>query len=382
MNIVLTCGGTGGHIYPAIAVARLFEQRQPGCNLLFIGAEDGMETKLVPREGFRLETLKISNFQRSLTPRAICHNLKTLVNLSGSQRKVRRILKEFQPDLVLGTGGYASFPALREGARLGVATLVHESNAVPGLTTRMVERQVDRILVSFEDSRSAYHAPERVVVTGTPVREEFFWSHRQAAREKLGLDERPFIVSYWGSLGAREMNKKIAEFMKCEIDAGEPFQHLHATGSFGWRWMPEFVKEQGVDLSAHPALSLREYIYDMPTAMAAADLIICRAGAATISEVCAGAVPCIMVPSPNVTNNHQEKNAMVLQRRGAAVVLREATCDGQTLFAAAQEILQDPQRMQAMRRAASDLSVTDAAQRIYDCALETIKAREGCKKGF
>lgn len=373
MNIVLTCGGTGGHIYPAIAVARLFEQRQHGCNILFIGAEDGMETKLIPREGFRLETLKISNFQRRLTPKAMWHNLKTAANLSGSRQKVRRILKEFQPDLIIGTGGYASFPALREGARLGFTTLVHESNAVPGLTTRMVERHVDKILVSFEDSRSAYRAPQKVVVTGTPVREEFFWSHRQAAREKLGLDARPFIVSCWGSLGAREMNKKIAAFMKCECEAGEPFQHLHATGSYGWRWMPDYVKEQGIDLVAHPALSLREYIFDMPTAMAAADLIICRAGAATISEVCASAVPCIMVPSPNVTNNHQEKNAMVLQRRGAAVVLREDDCDGETLFQTAQEILHDAGRMQAMRKAASALSVTDAAQRIYDCALQTMK---------
>ena len=139
MNIVFTCGGTGGHIYPAIAVARLFQQRQPGCSILFIGAEDGMENKIVPREGFRLETLKISNFQRKLTPAAIAHNLQTAAHLSESRRKVRRILTGFCPDIVIGTGGYASFPALREGARLSIPTMVHESNAVPGLTTRMVE---------------------------------------------------------------------------------------------------------------------------------------------------------------------------------------------------------------------------------------------------
>ena len=211
MNIVFTCGGTGGHIYPAIAVARLFQQRQPGCSILFIGAEDGMENKIVPREGFRLETLKISNFQRKLTPAAIAHNLQTAAHLSESRRKVHRILTSFHPDIVIGTGGYASFPALREGARLSIPTMVHESNAVPGLTTRMVEKYMDRIMVSFEDSRASYHDPEKVVVTGTPVREEFLYTRRQAAREKLGLDERPFVVSCWGSLGAREMNKMIAE---------------------------------------------------------------------------------------------------------------------------------------------------------------------------
>ena len=253
--------------------------------------------------------------------------------------------------------------------------MVHESNAVPGLTTRMVEKYMDRIMVSFEDSRSSYHDPNKVVVTGTPVREEFLYTRRQAAREKLGLDERPFIVSCWGSLGAREMNKKIAEFMKCEAEAGEPFQHLHATGSFGWRWMPQYVKDLGLDLEKYPAIDMREYIFNMPTAMAAADLIICRAGAATISEVCASALPCIMVPSPNVTNNHQEKNAMILQGRGAAVVVPEAGCSGKLLFDTAREILADTERTKSMRQAASSLAVVDSAQRIYETALELIQSR-------
>ena len=375
MNVVFTCGGTGGHIYPAIAVARLFEQRRPGCKILFIGAEDGMENKIVPREGFRLETLKISNFQRRLTPAAVLHNLETAAHLAESRSKVRRILKEFQPDIIIGTGGYASYPALSEGARLGMRTMVHESNAVPGLTTKMVEKQVDRIMVSFEESRTSYHNPDKVVVTGTPVREAFLFTHREQARQKLGLDERPFIVSCWGSLGAREMNKMIAEFMKCECDAGTPFQHLHATGSFGWRWMPQYVKELGVDLPAYPAIDMREYIFDMPTCMAAADLVICRAGAATISEVCASALPCIMVPSPNVTNNHQEKNALVLQSRGAAVVVPEAGCSGKLLFDTAREILLDKTRSSAMRKAASSLAVVDSAQRIFETALELMQER-------
>lgn len=370
VNIVFTCGGTGGHIYPAIAVARLFEQRQPGCNILFIGAEDGMENKIVPREGFRLETLKISNFQRKLTPSAIAHNIETAAHLTQSRRKVHRILTEFRPDIVIGTGGYASFPALREGARLSIPTMVHESNAVPGLTTRMVEKYMDRIMVSFEDSRSSYHDPNKVVVTGTPVREEFLYTRRQAAREKLGLDERPFIVSCWGSLGAREMNKKIAQFMRCECEDGTPFHHIHATGSFGWRWMPDYVKEQGVDLAAHPALDMREYIYDMPQVLAAADLIICRAGAATIAEVCASGTPCIMVPSPNVTGNHQEKNARVLEDAGAAAVVREADCDGRSLYETAKAILSDPGRTGGMRTAARGMAVVDAAERIYQTAIE------------
>ncbi len=370
MNVIFTCGGTGGHIYPAIAVARIFQQHQPGCRILFIGADDGMEKDIVPREGFRLETIRISNFQRRMTPAALWHNLTTAVHMSGSMRKAARIIREFRPDVIVGTGGYASYPALKMGARLGVPTCVHESNAMPGLTTRMVESSASRIMVSFEQSKQYYRHPERVLLTGTPVREQFLFTRREDARRQLGLDSRPLIVSYWGSLGAREMNKMIAECFACECRDGLPFQHIHATGSFGWRWMPEYVKNAGVALAEHPELDMREYIYDMPLVMAAADLIFCRAGAATISEVCASGTPCIMVPSPNVTDNHQEKNARVLEDAGAAVVIREQECSGSRLYETAQELLRDEARIGRMRREAARMAVVDAAQRIYETALD------------
>ena len=247
MKVIFTCGGTGGHIYPAIAVAKLLQERHPDCEILFIGAEDGMENRIVPREGFQLETLKISNYQRSFTPKAIWHNVTTLLHMSGSMRKAKAIIRAFGPDVIVGTGGYASFPALKMGGRLRIPTAVHESNAVPGLTTRMVEKNVTRIMVSFPESRGQYSDPDSVVVTGTPVRESFLYTNRAEARAALGLGDEPLIVSCWGSLGAREMNKKIARFMKREQDDGTPYRHIHATGSFGWRWMPEYVKEQGVD---------------------------------------------------------------------------------------------------------------------------------------
>ena len=369
MKVIFTCGGTGGHINPAIAVARMLQERKPDAQILFIGAEDGMEKDLVPREGFRLETVKISNLQRRMTPAGIFHNLVTGCRIVNSLRKAAKIIEQFEPDVIVGTGGYASFPALREGIRKEIPTAVHESNVVPGLATRLVADKVDRIMVSFEESRQLYSHPERTVVTGTPVREEFLYQKKQEAREKLGLDNRPLVVSYWGSLGAREMNKKIARFMQLEM-AQESFYHIHATGSFGWRWMPELVREMGIDLSAHPVIDMREYIYDMPLVMAAADLIICRAGASTISEVTASATPCIMVPSPNVTDNNQEKNARVLEQRGAAVVIREAECSGDVLFETVQSLLADPQRTDSMRHALQDMAVLDATERIYQTILQ------------
>ncbi len=365
MRAVFTCGGTGGHINPALAVAKMLRERQPDSEILFIGAEEGMEKTLVPREGFRLETIKISSFQRRLTPKGIWHNLTTAVDIYGALRKVSKILKEFRPDVILGTGGYASFPALRQGARLGIPTAVHESNAVPGLATRMVMNHVDRVLVCYEDCRQLYRDPDRVCVVGMPVSEAFIYTKREDARRELGLStEEKLIVSCWGSLGAREMNKKIARFIQLESET-EPFRHIHATGSYGWRWMPELVKELGVDLKAHPGIDMREYIYNMPTLMAAADLVICRAGASTLNEVAASAVPAIIVPSPNVTDNHQEKNARLLERRNAALVLREAECDGDVLYAQAGALLGDPQRLTQMRRALRQMAVLDSTERIY-----------------
>ena len=373
MNIVFTCGGTGGHIYPAIAVARMFRERQPDCKILFIGAEDGMENKIVPREGFRLETVKISNYQRRLTPAAIWHNLVTVQRMAATFSKTKRILKDFQPDVIVGTGGYASFPALKMGAKLGIPTCVHESNAVPGLTTKLVARTASRVMVSFESSREHYPEPERVLLTGTPVREEFLFAKRQEARQVLGLGDEPLVVSCWGSLGAREMNKVIAEFFRLEQEAGCPYQHIHATGSYGWRWMPDYVKERGVDLPGCSGLEMVEYLYDMPTWMAAADLVIGRAGASTLNEIAASGTPCIIVPSPNVTDNHQEKNARVLADRGAAQVIHEADCTGQTLFREAKVLLEDPARCRAMRRALLNLAVVDSAERIYGAILELAK---------
>ena len=373
MRVIFTCGGTAGHINPAISVANLLRTRKPDTEILFVGAEDGMENKLVPKEGYRLETLKISNYQRKLTPKGIAHNVKTVFHLRGSLRKADRILRDFRPDVVVGTGGYASYPILKMGAKRGIPTAVHEANAMPGLTTRMVADRADRILVCFDESRQYYKNPDRVQVVGMPVREEFLYTKRADARARLGLGEEPLIVSAWGSLGAREMNKLIADFFRLEIEAGTPWRHVHATGSYGWRWMPDYVKERGVDLESHRQIDMREYIYNMPDLMAAADLIITRAGASSLSEIQAAGTPCIIIPSPNVTDNHQEKNARVLERRGAAKVILEPGLDAETLFSAARDLLNDPAARSAMTAALHEMAVVDSAERIYQTILELAK---------
>ncbi len=378
MRVIFTCGGTGGHINPALAVAKLLREVKPSSEILFVGADDGMETDLVPREGFRLETVTISNYLRSFTPSAIVHNVQTVFTIKKALKKAKKIIEDFKPDVILGTGGYASYPILKMGTKMGVPTALHEANAVPGLATRMVCDKVDKILVSFAESAKEYKNANRVIAVGMPVREEFIYTERAKARKELGIGDEKLIVSAWGSLGAREMNKKIARFMKLECEE-KRYRHIHATGSFGWRWMPEFVKAQGVELEKCPLVTMQEYIYNMPTVMAAADLIISRAGASTLNEIAAAGTPCIIVPSPNVTNNHQEKNANILKQRGAAVVIRETDCDGEKLYAQAKELLEDEKRCEKMRSALRSVAVIDSAQRICRIVCDLAKSHKKVK---
>ncbi|GHV07696.1 UDP-N-acetylglucosamine--N-acetylmuramyl-(pentapeptide) pyrophosphoryl-undecaprenol N-acetylglucosamine transferase [Clostridia bacterium] len=354
MRLIFTCGGTAGHIYPAVAVANLVKARHPQAEILFVGAEGAMETTLVPREGYAIKTVTARRLRHKLTPAAIAYNAKTVLKLGESRRQAREILLEFKPDMVIGTGGYASYPLCAEAAKLKIPTAVHESNAMPGWTTRMLAARATHMLLSFEDSKAYYKRGTEVV--GTPVRGEFFQSG-----EKVG--DKPLIVSFWGSLGARDMNRMIGDFITREIEDGE-FRHIHACGKSAYEAMRGRELPQGIEL--------RQFIFDMPSVMNAADLVLCRAGASTLAELCAAGKPAILIPSPNVTNNHQERNARVLEKAGAAVVLLESDCNGDILYAKARELLGDKERLRAMSRAARTLSVEDSAERIYQVIMRTL----------
>ena len=373
MRVLFTCGGTAGHVNPAVALAQMFQTRNSGCEVLFVGADGGMETRLVPKEGYPIETVTITNFRRSLSPASIGHNVRTLLNMNKSRKQANAILDRFQPDLVVGTGGYASFPVVKAAAKRGIPTAVHESNAVPGLTTKTLSKVVDVVMVGFEESRSHYDDPGKVVVTGTPVRTDFFRYTRKEARAELGLtDDRPLVLSVWGSLGAEVMNRQMAECIALECRDGAPFHHIHGAGR-DYRAVLDAL--QGSGLANHPEVDVREYIYDMPLVMAAADLVLCRAGASTISELTAIAKPSILVPSPNVTANHQEKNARVLADQGAAVLLLEKDCQGDALYEQADGLLRDRPRREEMVRALNSMAVPDAGEKIYQTLREVMETR-------
>ncbi len=373
MNLIFTCGGTAGHINPAIAVANLMKQRHPDANILFIGATGKMEEKLVPQAGYALKSLPASGLSRKLNLAGIKQNFYAVKCVLDAVKECKKIFKEFNPDAVIGTGGYASFPALYAAQSMGIPTCVHEANAVPGVTTKLAANKADRVLVTFEESVQHYKRPDKVEVVGMPVRQEFLFTQKEDAKKELGVEGKLVVVSAFGSLGAKVMNETMADMMPMEQADGFPFHHIHATGSFGKEWMPQRVKDNGVDYENCEALDIREYIYNMPTVMAAADVIISRAGAATCNEIGACGTPCILIPSPNVTNNHQEKNARVLESGGGAVVVLEKDCSSEKMYGLIKELLADEDRRKHMSSQLHNMVRLDSTQRICDIVEELTK---------
>ena len=370
MNLIFTCGGTAGHINPAIAVANGMKQRYPDANILFIGAEGKMEEKLVPQAGYELKCLPASGLSRKLNMKGIKQNFYAVKCVLSAVGACKKIYREFKPDAVIGTGGYASFPALYAAQSMGIPTCVHEANALPGVTTKLAANKADRVLVAFEESRQYYKNPAEVRVVGMPIKKEFTQISREEARASLGLSgDDKLVISAFGSLGAKVMNETMADMMPLEQKDNFPFRHIHATGSFGREWMPKRVKDNGVDWENCPRIDIREYIYDMPVLLNAADVVIGRAGSGTCNELGATGAPCILVPSPNVTNNHQEKNARVLETAGAVVML-ENEVTAEKMYQQVMDLLADDGRRKEISKALKGLVRTDSADAICDIVEE------------
>ena len=371
MRFVFTCGGTAGHINPALAVAGRLRELLPDSEFLFLGAEGKMEMQLVPMAGYDIKPLKITNISRGKSVKALMHNIQTVKNVAGATRETKKILKDFKPDVVIGTGGYVCYPVLMAASKLHIPTAVHESNAVPGLTTKMLSTHVDKIMVGFEESRQYYKNPERVEVTGTPVRGEFSCYTKDSAKAQLGLPaDKPLVVSVWGSLGAGHMNKIVTEMIP-KLRGQDDFRLIHSAGSMYYKDVCEKLNETAPDHGEY-GVDVKEYIYDMPRVMAAADLIMCRAGASTLAELTYMGKPVIIVPSPNVTNNHQEKNARVLERAGGAKVLLEGEFDADSLLDELKALLADEEKLSGMSTAMRSLAVPDATEKICGIILDLL----------
>ena len=324
MRVLMTGGGTGGHVYPALAIAEIIKKNVPGAEIAFVGTEKGIENRLVPEAGYCLYHIRIQGIRRSLS----LSNLKTAYLVLTSPRKAKEIIQDFKPDVVIGTGGYVCWPLLRAASSMGIPSMVHESNALPGVAVRQLQRRVDVILTNFAQTAELLKAKERVVHVGNPLRGECGTVSREEARRKLNLPNDRFVVlSFGGSLGAQKLNEASVELMRSFGSEHEDVIHVHAGGTRGYENARALFSGYGLDRCDR--LQLKEYIYNMPLYMAAADLVICRAGAMTLTELASMGKAAILIPSPNVTDNHQYKNAKVLSDAGAAKLIQESEYTGE-----------------------------------------------------
>lgn len=358
MRVVISGGGTAGHINPALSIAKIIRKSEPGSEILFVGTPGGMENRLVPKEGFPIRHVEVLGIQRKLTPK----NLKAAYLALTSVGKAKKIIREFRPDIVIGTGGYVSWPVLRAAASLGVPTLIHEQNVVPGLTTAKLSRVVDTVCVSFEKSLDHFSCDKKkLVVCGNPVGPEVLAADREKARRELGVFS-PFILSFGGSLGARVINENVYDLAK-NYSMKKPVFHTHAFGNREYeKWM---AKEKEDRVCRFGNVKFSDYIYDMPKQMAAADLVICRAGAITLAELAVLGTPAILIPSPNVTNNHQFKNAAAFRDAGAALLIEEKDLTPEALENAVESLLSSPATLLRMRNAMRSIAFEKADESIW-----------------
>lgn len=367
MKVLISCGGTGGHINPALAIADIIKSKYPDAEFLFAGTPNGMEAKLVPKAGYKLETIKAAGFQRKISLENVKRNIQAATYLAMSGRRSKEIISGFSPDIAIGTGGYASGAVIRKAARMGIPSAIHEQNAYPGVTNKLLAKEVDYVMLTviealdFMDKNKFEYS-----VTGLPVRKNID-NHvsREEARKKLGINGDFTILSFGGSLGAGCINDTMTETIKWHTKNKLKINHIHGYGGMGKDTFPQAMKKAGIPLKNN-RLRITEYINDMDICLAAADLVICRSGASTLAELEAAGRASILIPSPIVAGNHQYHNAMVLGKAGAAVVIEQKDVTNEKIISEIERLYNNPAKVLKMSRSAAELHLKDTNQRILD----------------
>ncbi len=371
MKVMIAAGGTGGHVNPALAVAGEIKRKYPESEIVFVGTPDRIEAKIVPEAGFSLKTIEISGFKRSFSPSAIKANIKTVERLLKSSSAVKKIIKDFSPDVVVGFGGYVSGPVVRMAAKMGIPTAIHEQNAYPGITNKALAEKVDVVMLTAEEAKKHLNIKNECVVTGLPIRNELLEADSVTSRKELGFDEKPLILSMGGSLGARAINEAIVDVI-AEMYKENTANFLVATGQYGL-WVPDLMKEKGIDLDNAENIEVREYINDMARCLSACDLVVCRAGASSLSEFQALGKASILIPSPNVTENHQYHNAMALVNNDAAVIIEEKDLTGEKLCEEIKKLISNKSRLKEIGENAKKMAYLNATEEIAKKVVSLIK---------
>ena len=351
MKAILAAGGTAGHINPALAIAR--EITAHGGEVLFIGNEGKMEQELVPKEGFNIKCIKVSGLKRSLSPK----NIVALWQAADGVLKTRKIIKDFNPDVVIGCGGYVSGPAVLAAAKLKIPTVIHEQNAFAGMTTKILCRYADTVCISFDESRKYLSGAKNIVLTGNPVRENILELDCEKARERLGIT-RKMVLVFGGSLGSKKINDTMQNFI---FETDGSFDIVWGTGNRAYDEIMEKLKNKKIPEN----VKIMPYIYNMDEIMSAADVVVSRAGAITLGEICAKGKCAVLIPSPYVANNPQEYNARAMEKNGAAEIICEAELTAKSLNKKISSILENADKMKSMQENALKMGMPDASKTIY-----------------
>ncbi len=360
MKILFAGGGTAGHINPALAIADYIKQKHPKTEIYYIGTPDKLEARLVPEKNYAFYPIRVSGFSRSLSVKGIAHNINAAKLAVSSSLKAKKLLKEIKPDLVIGTGGYVSGPVLKAAQSLKIKTAIHEQNAFPGVTTKMLAPRADRVMLAMGEAEKYLKLSKKPVIVGNPIRQELLSIDKETARKKLGLDSRPLILSFGGSLGAKHLNEAVVELIKWH-NSTEKYCHIHATGKVGY----DSVISALAVTKLHKGVEIREYINDMDICMAAADLVIGRAGAITLGEIAACGKASVLIPSPYVAENHQYHNAMTLKKVGAAEIIEEKDLTKEKIIETVASLIENKEKLSEMEKAAKQNSIIDSNERIY-----------------
>lgn len=371
MKVIFAAGGTAGHINPALAVADKIKQVFPKTDILFIGTPDGMESRLVTKAGYAFKGVEMAGFQRGFSPRKVCRNIKAAYcYLISAKAAVRGIVREFAPDLAVGTGGYVTATVLGQTAAMGVKTVTHESNSYPGMATKMLSDKADKVFLASEDAKKYLRSTGRCVVTGNPLRSNIAIEERSAARARLGLPEGFTVLSFGGSLGANKITESVAELIAWEQKTGG-INHIHSFGSKNRDTFYEALRQSGVreDKTRH---IFRDYIDNMYTCICAADLIISRSGAMTITELTEIGRPSILVPFPKAAENHQYYNALTLVNEHAAVLIEDKDLTKARLVDEVSRLYLDRGRLSLMEENAAKMRRPNAADAILSEIIDLV----------
>ena len=356
MKVIMTGGGTGGHIYPAIAIADKIKERYPDSDILFVGTQRGLEKKIVPDNGYPIKFITVEGFNRKNPIK----NVRVLQKLSQGNRQAKKLIKEFEPDLVIGTGGYVCGPVVRAAHKEGVKNYTHDQNAFPGVTNKLLEKYVEKLFLGFPEAQEYFKHKEKHILAGNPVRKAFFEAEQSASRKKLGFSEKDFILLvFGGSQGAGRINKAMLSVIEA-MNGMEGIQICMATGSRYYDAILHALQdEMGIKLADN--IHILEYISNMEDYLSACDLVISRSGALTVAEVTVCGKAAIFIPSPIVTGNHQYFNAKAVADHGGAIIIEEKDMDNEKLIAQILKLKNDPQLIAEMAAHSKACAPVDAA---------------------